>query len=53
MGLGFLVGVLRERRALRRHQRWSRALLDSHQGAALAELRRWAFESYARAQEWA
>jgi len=42
MGLGFVVGVLRERRALRGHERWSRALLESRQGAALGELRRWA-----------
>lgn len=44
MNLGFIVGVLRERRALRRHERWSRAMLGSHQAAALGELRRWAGE---------
>ena len=44
MGLGFIVGVLRERRALRSHERWSRAMLESHQAAALNELRTWAGE---------
>ena len=42
MSLGFIVGVLRERRALRRHERWSRAMLDARREAALGELRRWA-----------
>jgi phenylacetate-CoA ligase len=41
-GLGFIVGVLRKRRALRGHERWSRAMLESRQAAALGELRRWA-----------
>ena len=44
MSLGFIVGVLRERRALRSHERWSRAMLDSRQAAALGELRHWACE---------
>ena len=44
MSLGFIVGVLRERRALRSHERWSRAMLESHQAAALNELRTWAGE---------
>lgn len=44
MSLGFIIGVLRERRALRRHERWERATLDARQGAALAELRRWAYQ---------
>lgn len=44
MSLGFIVGVLRKRHALRGHERWSRATLDARQGAALGELRRWASE---------
>jgi len=44
MSLGFIVGVLRERRALRSHERWSRTMLNSRQAAALVELRRWASE---------
>lgn len=44
MSLGFIVGVLRERRVLRSHERWSRATLDSRQAGALGELRRWAHE---------
>jgi phenylacetate-CoA ligase len=44
MGLGFIAGVLRKRHVLRSHERWSRALLDSHQAAALVDLRRWATE---------
>ena len=39
-----MVGVLRARRALRGHERWTRARLDAHRGAALADLRRWACE---------
>lgn len=44
MSPGFIVGVLRERRALRSHERWSRATLDSQQAAAPNELRTWAGE---------
>jgi phenylacetate-CoA ligase len=44
MSLGFIVGVLRERRALRSHERWSRAMLGSQQAAALKELRTWGGE---------
>jgi phenylacetate-CoA ligase len=43
-GLGFIAGVLRERRALRSHERWSRAMLDARRQAALGELRRWALD---------
>ena len=42
MNLGFLARVLRERRALRRHERWNRAAIAAYQGAALAEIRRFA-----------
>lgn len=42
MGLGFIAGVLRERSALRRQERWSRAVLDSYRREQLARLRRWA-----------
>jgi len=41
MNLGFVIGVLRGRRALRSHERWSRAEIDSHQATALAALRRY------------
>jgi phenylacetate-CoA ligase len=44
MGLGFIAGVLRQRSALRKHERWSRAMLDSHRAAGLAKLRRLATE---------
>jgi putative adenylate-forming enzyme len=39
MNLGFILRVLNERRALRGHEGWSRADIDRHQEAALAELR--------------
>jgi hypothetical protein len=44
MGLGFIAGVLRQRAALRRHERWGRAALASYQAAELDRLRRWAIE---------
>jgi putative adenylate-forming enzyme len=44
MNLGFIARVLRERGALRGHERWSRAELESHQESALAALRRFALE---------
>jgi phenylacetate-CoA ligase len=44
MGLGFIAGVLRQRAALRRHERWDRAALASHQAAELDRLRHWAVE---------
>jgi putative adenylate-forming enzyme len=44
MGLGFIAGVLWQRRTLRRHERWSRAALDSHRAAGLSQLRKWAAE---------
>jgi putative adenylate-forming enzyme len=44
MNLGFIARVLRERGSLRGHERWSRAELESHQGSALAALRRFAYE---------
>jgi len=44
MGLGFIAGVLRQRAALRRHERWDRAALASHQAAELDRLRRWAVD---------
>jgi phenylacetate-CoA ligase len=42
VNLGFIARVLRERRALRKHERWSRDAISAHQGAALAEIRRFA-----------
>lgn len=44
MNLGFIAGVLRGRRVLRGHERWSRAELDAHRTADLARLRRYAME---------
>jgi phenylacetate-CoA ligase len=44
MGLGFIAGVLRQRSALRKHERWSRAMLDSRRVAGLVQLRRLATE---------
>ena len=44
MNLGFVLGVPRARSSLRRHERWSRAELDRHQAAALAELRKFAVD---------
>jgi len=44
MGFGFLTGVLRQRSALRRSERWSRAILDSQRAERLSQLRRWATE---------
>jgi len=45
MDLGLIVRVLTERRVLRNRERWSRARLDAHRAAALAELRRYAIEA--------
>jgi putative adenylate-forming enzyme len=44
MGLGFIAGVLWQRRTLRRHERWSRPALESHRAAGLSQLRQWAAE---------
>jgi phenylacetate-CoA ligase len=44
VNLGFVLGVLQARSALRRHERWSRAEIDAHQAAGVAELRRFALE---------
>lgn len=44
MNLGFIARVLRERRALRRHERWNRAAIAAHQDRRLADLRRFAAE---------
>jgi putative adenylate-forming enzyme len=44
VNLGFILGVLRGRSALRRHERWSRAQLDAHRATAVQDLRRYAVE---------
>jgi len=44
LNLGFVARVLRDRRALRSHERWSRAEIESHQATALSDLRRYATE---------
>jgi putative adenylate-forming enzyme len=44
MNLAFVTGVVRQRRSLRRHERWLRARIDEHQAAELATLRRFALE---------
>jgi len=44
LNLGVVARVLRGRRALRSHERWSRAEIDSYQATALSELRRHATE---------
>ncbi len=36
-GLGFIVSVLRKRRALRSDERWIRAMLDSRHGNSESE----------------
>ena len=43
MGTRLLLGILRIRRELRSHERWSRAQLQAFQKARLAELRRYAY----------
>lgn len=42
MNLGFIARVVRERRALRSHERWSRAEIDGHRAVALERLRDYA-----------
>jgi putative adenylate-forming enzyme len=44
MNLGLVARVVRERRALRSHERWSRTTIDQHQATALDGLRRFAIE---------
>jgi len=44
LNLGFLARVLQERRALRSHELWSRDAIAAHQGAAVAEIRRFAID---------
>jgi putative adenylate-forming enzyme len=44
MNLAFVTGVVRERRRLRKHERWPRARLDEHRAGELATLRRFALD---------
>jgi len=44
MNLAFVTRVVRERRNLRAHERWTRARLDEWRAAELAALRRYAFD---------
>jgi len=44
VNLGFVLGVCRARGALRRHERSSRAEIEAHQAAGVADLRRFALE---------
>jgi putative adenylate-forming enzyme len=44
VNLGFILGVLRARRELRRHERWTRAEIEAHQAVGVARLRRFALE---------
>jgi putative adenylate-forming enzyme len=44
VNLGFVLSVLRARSALRGHERWSRAEIETHQATGVAELRRFALE---------
>jgi len=43
MDTRLIIRILRERRLIRSHERWSRAALEAHQVRALAELRRHAY----------